>query len=450
MTAPILLERLRAARFYRQRTAVDIDALVRDSIGLHSTDYATPYLSAWARIDDFDPAALASRLNRADGLVRVNAMRNTVHVVHVDDLATILAACGPAAGLVGRRTLKALSDAEIDAGVAMLVGALADGPRSTNELKDALPSLGSDLRSWMLVAMGRGEVLRADAAHPRSNRTRYARTVDRVPGYQPVPADKARRSLLLRAVAAFGPLTVDDLAWWLPAPKGEVVRALASGTGLAHLEPADPLGQDAHLVPEGRILRLQRLVLDPQLSVLGPKRLVLGSKPDHLHLERRGLTVQLRDLRLQVGDNCEHGLDRKGGSGHLAVRSHRAGGVDPLRRFPQARAAGATQVDAFEERLELGGAERDAPVGAGLWPAEPPLLEALVQDDEASLGPPQHLRPIPSDREEDEQGAGEHGLVKLPLHQSAQAVGALAHVGGLVGEQDAQTDWGRRTWVRGP
>jgi hypothetical protein len=121
MTAPILLERLRAARFYRQRTAVDIDALVRDSIGLHSTDYATPYLSAWARIDDFDPAALASRLNRADGLVRVNAMRNTVHVVHVDDLATILAACGPAAGLVGRRTLKALSDAEIDAGVAMLV-----------------------------------------------------------------------------------------------------------------------------------------------------------------------------------------------------------------------------------------------------------------------------------------------------------------------------------------
>lgn len=235
MTAP-RLEQLRAARLHRQRAAADVDALVRETIGLHSTDYATPYLSSWARVTGFDPSALADRLHRADGLVRINAMRNTVHVVHVRDLPLIIAACGPAVSAVGRRALKDRSDAALDAGVDALVAALADGPRSTNEIKAALPSLGPDVRSWLLVAMGRGVVLRADAPHLRSNRNRYARTVDRVPGLEPVPAAEARRTLLVRAVEAFGPLTVDDLAWWLPAPKGEVARALASGTGLAQLE----------------------------------------------------------------------------------------------------------------------------------------------------------------------------------------------------------------------
>lgn len=230
------LEPLRAARLHHQRTAPDVDALVRGSIGLHSTDYATPYLSARARIPDLDPGALFARLQAADGLVRVNAMRNTVHVVHTDDLPMIFAATGAPVGAVGRRALKALPDPEIDRGVAALTDALADGPRSSAELKAALPALAGDLRAWLQVAMGRGEVLRADAPHPRSNRSRYARTRDRVPGFVPMDVGEARRQLLLRAVASFGPLTVDDLAWWLPAPKGEVVRALASARDLAKVE----------------------------------------------------------------------------------------------------------------------------------------------------------------------------------------------------------------------
>ncbi|MEQ1508398.1 MAG: crosslink repair DNA glycosylase YcaQ family protein, partial [Myxococcota bacterium] len=239
-TSTALLERLRAARLHHHRSAPDVDALVGASIGLHSTDYASPYLSAWARVADVDPARLYARLNTGDGLVRINAMRNTVHVVRVADLAVISAATGPTSGAVGRRSpgLKALSDAAIDAGVEALCAVLADGPRGTNELKAALPTHAADLRYWLLYAMGTGAVIRADAAHARSNRTRYALATQWVPGFRPgqVPADDARRALLLRAVHAFGPLTVEDLAWWLPAPKGEVTRALAAGPELARLE----------------------------------------------------------------------------------------------------------------------------------------------------------------------------------------------------------------------
>lgn len=224
------LERLRAARLHQQRSAPDTDTLVRASVGLHSTDYASPYLSAWARVAGFDAADLFGRLNAGRGLVRVNAMRNTVHVVHADDLATIVAAFGRGLGAVGRKALARRSDAEVAAGVDAICRALADGPLGNAELKAALPALAPDLRSWLYVAMGAGEVIRADAAHARSNRTRYALTRQWVPGFRPGerPAEDARRELLIRAVHAFGPLTVDDLAWWLPAPKGEVARALAS------------------------------------------------------------------------------------------------------------------------------------------------------------------------------------------------------------------------------
>lgn len=232
---PQLLERLRAARLHHQRTAPDLDTLVRGSIALHSTDHATPHLSARARIQGFDPAVLHARLQTADGLVRVNAMRNTVHVVHTDDLPMIFAATGAAVAAVGRRDLRSLSDDDVERGVDQVCEAL-DRAKTSQELKASLPAHAGNLRSWLQIAMGRGQVLRADTPHLRSNRNRYARTRDRVPGFQPMAVDEARRQLLLRAVATFGPLTVEDLAWWLPAPKGEVQRALASARDLTKLE----------------------------------------------------------------------------------------------------------------------------------------------------------------------------------------------------------------------
>jgi hypothetical protein len=238
---PAFLERLRAVRMHQQHTAPDFDGLVGASIGLHSTDYATPYLSAWARLPALDADALFDRLNTGNGLFRVNAMRNTVHVILARDLPLVLAATGAAVGAVARRSpgLVGRSEAELGAAVSSLCEALADGPRSTNELKERLPALAPDLRYWMMLAMAQGYVLRADAPHLRSNRTRYVATRERVPGFEPgrVDAVEARRTLLLRAVDTFGPLTVEDLAWWLPAPKSEVKKVLASaGSTVAKLE----------------------------------------------------------------------------------------------------------------------------------------------------------------------------------------------------------------------
>lgn len=239
MTPAQRLERLRAARLHAQRAFPDVDALVRGSIALHSTDYATPYLSAHARVPGVDPAALFRRLRTGDGLVRINAFRNTVHVVHVDDLPLVLAATGAAVAQVGRKMpgLQSLPEEALADGVSALVDALGSGPKTTEELKALLPAQAADSRWWLLLAMGRGAVIRADAANPRTNRARYTALRSWVPGFRPDerPAAEVRAEVLRRAVHTFGPLTVADLAWWLPATKGEVQRALAGAGDLASL-----------------------------------------------------------------------------------------------------------------------------------------------------------------------------------------------------------------------
>ncbi|MEZ4321668.1 MAG: winged helix DNA-binding domain-containing protein [Myxococcota bacterium] len=223
-----MLNALRRARLHAQ-SAPDVDTLVRSHLGLHSTDYATPYLSALARIEGLDPTGLFTRLQCGDGLVRLNAFRNTVHVVHAADAGLVSAATGAAVEKVGRRSpgLKNLADAEIDRGLDALCAAIEGGPHTNAAIKAAVPGLAGDLRMWMYIAMGRGLVVRADSPHARSNRVRYALARDWCPFERPDPED-ARRDVLLRAIDAFGPVTADDLAWWLPASKGEVKRVLAA------------------------------------------------------------------------------------------------------------------------------------------------------------------------------------------------------------------------------
>ena len=64
---PPSLEQLRAARLHLQRHRPSLEALVRDSVGLHSTDYGTPYLSAWARLPGFDARPISHDLNADHG-----------------------------------------------------------------------------------------------------------------------------------------------------------------------------------------------------------------------------------------------------------------------------------------------------------------------------------------------------------------------------------------------
>ena len=84
-----------------------ITTVVAGLVGLHATDPATPYLSLWARRPGFDTADLESELYRKRSLIRHLAMRRTLWVVNVGDLAMVQSLASDRVAAIERRRLTA-------------------------------------------------------------------------------------------------------------------------------------------------------------------------------------------------------------------------------------------------------------------------------------------------------------------------------------------------------
>ncbi len=111
-------------------------------------------------------------------------------------------------------------------------------------------------------------------------------------------------------------------------------------------------------------------------------------------------------------------------------------------RRPLLGAADPRHVDAVEEHRELGGIERraESAILKGRQP-EAPLLEALVEDDEAPAVPGEDLHPVAPAGHEDEEMPGEDVLVPVGADDGFKTVDALAKINWLSGEQDANGPW---------
>ncbi|HEX7463889.1 MAG TPA: crosslink repair DNA glycosylase YcaQ family protein, partial [Actinomycetota bacterium] len=80
-------------RHFLARPASSAEEVAVGLAGLHSSDPATVYLSAWARVAGFAPADLRDGLYERRSLVRMLGMRRTLFVVPRDLAAVMDAAC---------------------------------------------------------------------------------------------------------------------------------------------------------------------------------------------------------------------------------------------------------------------------------------------------------------------------------------------------------------------
>ncbi|MHA3963830.1 MAG: winged helix DNA-binding domain-containing protein [Candidatus Thorarchaeota archaeon SMTZ1-45] len=210
----------------------DFYQVAKDQLGLHSTDYWTPYLSVWARIGDYDAESMFDSIDNGRRLARTHAFRTTLHVMHIDNLSMILSATGPSLFRAYRadkyRKMDQLSDREIEDMLDRVRAALEDGPLLTTELKKLLPEVGENVRSALLMLMARGEVIRAKASHARSSFTSYALLNKWVKGFKLKLIDEQEAiTLLIKShIERFGPASVDDIAWWLRETKTTVKNVL--------------------------------------------------------------------------------------------------------------------------------------------------------------------------------------------------------------------------------
>jgi hypothetical protein len=262
--------------------ATDIAQLARQLVGLHATDPATIYLSAWARI----PGVTVADIERAfyDDLtvVRHLAMRRTLFVVTPDLVdITQAAATDAVAARMRKRLAKELvgegvtTDGEewltrvIDATVAAVHDA---GPSTGAQLAKLVPSLQTKLTGGgptaaavtarvITLAAAEGELERDRPQGSWTSTTHRWRIAS--PRSAPIDKREATAELIRRWLLAFGPAPITDIAWWTGLGVTEVQTALTALSAVRvdlvdsdeassgqHSQPAAILAEDDQPPPD--------------------------------------------------------------------------------------------------------------------------------------------------------------------------------------------------------
>ena len=244
-----------AAHHHLAAPAPDVASAAADLVGLHSSDPVSVYLSAWSRVRGFEVADLEDALYVRRSVVRVLGMRRTMFVVPRDLAAVIDAACTRAlAPAERRRLLKLIGDQGIaphpDRWLSRVaqrtLSALRErGQATAKELSAAVPELTAKLsfgegRTWAGTVGLSTRLLFLLATEARivrgrplgtwvSSQYRWAATSEWLDGGLPaLEPEAARTELVRRWLAAFGPGTLQDLAWWTGWPQRQTRQALAA------------------------------------------------------------------------------------------------------------------------------------------------------------------------------------------------------------------------------
>jgi uncharacterized protein YcaQ len=217
---------------FLEKELVDFYDVVETLFGLHSTDYWSPYLSVWSRIGDYDAKSVFDDLNSGKHIIRSRAFRNTQHVILVEDLPLLVAALGShlERSMMPAPPIKNLTEREREHLLTEVLAAFEDGPLNAQGLKRIVPNLGEMSRWLLLILMARGLIVRTEAGNARSNQQKYDLTSRWLPGIplSEMTEHEARTKLVYKYVSSFGPVSVDDLAWWLPCKKSEASALLSS------------------------------------------------------------------------------------------------------------------------------------------------------------------------------------------------------------------------------
>jgi hypothetical protein len=258
-------------RHHLAAPAAAVEQVAGDVVGLHSSDPATVVLAARARLDPFTVADLEDALYERRALLRMLAMRRTMFVVPLDLAAVLQASCTNALVPGERRKLLAmLHDAgvaqDVDAWIARLeaetMEALAEhGPLAANQLTKLIPDLALQFK----VAVGKryegtigvstrllflmstqGLIARTRPLGSWiSSQYRWARMVDWIGELPASDASAARAELVARWLRAFGPGTLEDLAWWTKWTKADVRAALRANHAVEVTVDVDDDGSPA-------------------------------------------------------------------------------------------------------------------------------------------------------------------------------------------------------------
>ena len=255
------------------RPVPGVDEAVEALVGSHSSDPASVFLSAWARVEGFEPTLLEDALYERRSLVRMLGMRRTLFVVPVDLAGVMNEACTKALVPGQRKRLIAMLGEQgiaedparwLDRVSSRTMAALESrGEAGARELAADVPELATKLsfgegKSWggtvgvstrvLFLLATEGRVVRVRPAGSwMSGQYRWAPTERWLDGGLPVvPSAEACAELLRRWLGAFGPATTTDLRWWT----GWTAKLAASTLGAVDAVEVELEGGTGWVLPD--------------------------------------------------------------------------------------------------------------------------------------------------------------------------------------------------------
>src|SRR2546426_1535787 len=261
-------------------------AVADDLCGLHATSSITPYLSLYNRIDDFSSEDLNGELNLKK-LQRVRAMRGTLFLVAREMFPVAAIATRASGDKIDRALLRwHISNEEFQTVSKAILSTLNQHSKTIVEIKRDVPRKFSRTiarkMGWrvmkrtkvdevlnLLVVQGRlqsqAEPLAWNDVKWDGYGLRFFSAIRKVT-YSPtqtgtddiLDTNSARTKLVELYIRRYGPVAIDDIAWWMDLPRTAVANIVESISAKLAKIRIKGLGQE-FLLHEQELDTLQNL-----------------------------------------------------------------------------------------------------------------------------------------------------------------------------------------------
>ncbi len=194
----------------------------RRLVGIQGQIHTAAGLAVWNRVSGMTLQRFESALYRRRSLVKLWGQRNTLHVYRTTDWPLFVGALRSKQTWLERALARTGSD---DAPYHELLRVMEQqltegGTISRKDMREMRIAPDNEWLTWGGVIMRlvrNGTVCHAEGD---GSETHFVHRMHWVPklSWNPPAAEVARRELILRYVRAYGPVTVQDLAFWLGVP----------------------------------------------------------------------------------------------------------------------------------------------------------------------------------------------------------------------------------------